>query len=61
MRTETLAQTLRTPKIRGLFRKNRVAASYLAGSYARGEQTETSDADIVFEKDSKRPMTLMNL
>lgn len=61
MRTETLIQTLRTPKIRSLFERNRVKASFLAGSYARGEQTESSDADIVFEKDESRPMTLMNL
>lgn len=61
MKTETLILTLRKPEIRDLFEKNRVKASYLAGSYSRWTQTETSDADIVFEKDENRPMTLMNL
>jgi predicted nucleotidyltransferase len=38
------------PAIQQIFRDNHISRAYLVGSFARGEATESSDIDILYEK-----------
>ena len=45
-------------KIRKFFKDKPVIKAYIFGSYARNEQTETSDIDILVELDHTKPVVL---
>ncbi len=53
--------TLRTTEIREIFKRNNVQRVYLVGSFARGENTDKSDIDLIFEKPTGVVFSLFNI
>lgn len=48
-------------QIADYFKTQPVLKAWLFGSFARGEQTETSDVDILFEPDMSQRFSLLTL
>lgn len=61
MTTASVIEKLKSPEIRSVFTRNHVRHAYLTGSFARGEAKETSDLDIIYEKEAGAPFTLFNI
>lgn len=57
----SILDILRSEDIQAIFRKNHVNRAFLVGSFARGEETASSDVDIIFEKPENEVFTLFNL
>ncbi len=56
-----LLATLKTPSVEAAFQENNVARAFIFGSFARGQETEKSDIDIIYERRADRPLTLLNI
>lgn len=52
---------LRSQRVRDIFDRNHIAKVYLVGSFARGEERDTSDIDLIFEKKIDARVTLLNI
>lgn len=61
MTSASVIRKLRSPAIRSVFVRNHVRHAYLAGSFARNAATDTSDIDIIYEKEAGAPFTLFNV
>ena len=59
--TSDILTILRSEEIQAIFRKNHVTRAFLVGSFARGEETEASDVDIIFDKPENEIFTLFNM
>lgn len=56
-----IIHTLRSREIRAIFQRNHIQRAYLCGSFARGEETASSDIDIIFEKPQGVVFSLFNI
>jgi predicted nucleotidyltransferase len=61
MTTASIIKKLLSPEIRSVFMRNHVRHAYLTGSFARGDAKETSDLDIIYEKEVGASFTLFNI
>lgn len=61
MTSASVIRKLRSPAIRSIFVRNHVRHAYLTGSFARNEAKESSDLDIIYEKEAGAPFTLFNI
>jgi predicted nucleotidyltransferase len=52
---------LRSQRVRDIFDRNHIERVYLVGSFARGEERDTSDIDLIFEKKPNTKFTLFNI
>ncbi len=49
------------PKISAYFKNEPVVRAWMFGSCSRGEETETSDIDLLVDYDKSRPLSLLTI